>query len=63
MVNSLISAVPKRIEHGLRHLAPIIQARRQERGQKGHEKPVSAIYSFNIPPKNWSGTSLISLHG
>ena len=36
--------VPKRIDHGLKHLSPIIQARRQEREQKGHEKPVSAVY-------------------
>ena len=38
----------KRIEHGWRHLAPIIHARRQEREKKGHEKPVGAVYSSNI---------------
>jgi len=43
IVNSLISVLPKRIEHGLRHLAPIIHARRQEREQKGHEKPLDFL--------------------
>ena len=47
----MISAVPKRLEHSLRHLTPIIQARRQEREQKGHEKPVGAIHSSNILTK------------
>ncbi|KAF8153783.1 cytochrome P450 [Crassisporium funariophilum] len=36
-VNSLVSAVPKRTKHGLKHLAPIIQARRQERLEKGDD--------------------------
>ena len=40
--------VPKRIERGLRHLAPIIQARRQERERKGYERPVGVVNSSNI---------------
>ena len=40
--------VPKRIENGLKHLAPIIHARRQERARQGHEKPVSAVYFRNM---------------
>jgi hypothetical protein len=39
--------VQKRIEHGLKHFAPLIQARRQQREQ-GHEKPVFAVHSSNI---------------
>jgi hypothetical protein len=37
--------VPKQIDRGLRHLAPIIQARRKEREDKGRERPVSAVYN------------------
>ena len=46
VVVSLFSMIPKRIAHALRHLAPIIQARRRDREQKEHEKPVGAIYLF-----------------
>jgi hypothetical protein len=53
----------RRIENGLRHLAPIIQARRQEREQEGNEKPVGAVYSSNVLTKNLNGTSLIFLRG
>ena len=51
IVNSLFSVLPKRIEHGLRHLAPIIHARRKEREQKGHEKPVGVVYSSSVLTK------------
>jgi hypothetical protein len=44
--------VPKRIKRGLTHLAPIIQARRQEREQEGNEKPVGVVYSSNILTDN-----------
>ena len=41
----------RRIDNGLRHLAPIIQARRKEQEEKeGYEKPVSA--PFYLSPKN-----------
>ncbi|KAF8959646.1 cytochrome P450 [Flammula alnicola] len=45
LVNSLISNVPKRIRHGLKHLGPVIQARRQEREEKGDQadKPVDLL--------------------
>ncbi|KAF8816993.1 cytochrome P450 [Phlegmacium glaucopus] len=40
IVNSVISAVPKHIDHGLRHLVPLIHARRQE---QGNEKPLDFL--------------------
>jgi len=38
-VNKLISNVPKRIQHGLKHLAPVFAARRKQR-DNNEEKPV-----------------------
>jgi len=43
IVNSLISGVRKRIDHGMKHLAPLIHARRQDREQERHEKPLDLL--------------------
>jgi len=43
IVNSLISNTSRRVDDGVRHLAPIIQARRQEREQKENEKPLDLL--------------------
>ena len=41
----------RRIDNGLRHLAPIIQARRKEEQEQkeGYEKPVSAPFYLSPP--------------
>ncbi|KAF8959647.1 cytochrome P450 [Flammula alnicola] len=45
LVNILISNVQKRIRHGLKHLGPVIQARRKEREKEGNqaERPVDLL--------------------
>ena len=37
----------RRIDNGLRHLAPIIQARRKDQEKEGYEKPVSAPFIYH----------------
>jgi len=45
LVNKLISNVPERMQHGLKHLAPLLAARRKEREENSNsrEKPADLI--------------------
>jgi len=56
IVNSLISVVSKRIEHGMKHLTPLIHARRQDREKEGHEKPLDLLTWLMDEAKGEEGT-------